>query len=164
LLPQISTSSVPSKIPSMGKDLRVTRLLKSEEVAASTGFRLVQNGDTCSCFSPAQGCESWQRLCRKMRSVLNTSSYPLSMFKEFYNKLLAIKNYVSKLFGQPLYVNILVKLNSTIWIFSNNSSKVCHHAEKDFHGIYATMFIIIIILNFTFLHKSLAHLQTEKQI
>jgi histone-lysine N-methyltransferase SETMAR len=27
-----------------------------EEVAASAGFRLVQDGDTCSCFSLAQDC------------------------------------------------------------------------------------------------------------
>jgi hypothetical protein len=27
-----------------------------EEVAVSAGFRLVQDGDTCSCFSLVQGC------------------------------------------------------------------------------------------------------------
>jgi hypothetical protein len=27
-----------------------------EEVAESPGFRMVQDGDTCSCFSLAEGC------------------------------------------------------------------------------------------------------------
>jgi hypothetical protein len=57
--------------------------------------------DTCSCFSLAQGCCSW-RLCRKM-NVVNTYSYPMSMFKEFYNKWLAIKKIVLQNFlGSPI--------------------------------------------------------------
>jgi hypothetical protein len=54
LLPQISTSSELSKTPSMGKrsesDDEVT------EVAACTKFNLVQERDSCSCFSRVQSC------------------------------------------------------------------------------------------------------------
>jgi hypothetical protein len=32
-------------------------------------------------------------------NVVNTSSYPMSMLEEFYNKLLAITNCIAKLFG-----------------------------------------------------------------
>jgi hypothetical protein len=56
-------------------------------------------GDTCSCFSLAQGCWSWWRLCRKIMNVVNTASYPMSMLEELYNKLRAIKNCIAKLFG-----------------------------------------------------------------
>jgi hypothetical protein len=38
---------------------------RREEVAASTKFTLVQEGDRWSWFSLAQGCWSWWRLCRK---------------------------------------------------------------------------------------------------
>ena len=36
-----------------------------------------------------------------MRFVTHPSSYPMNMFKELYNKLLAIKNFVANPSGQP---------------------------------------------------------------
>jgi hypothetical protein len=51
-------------------------------------------------FSLAQGCWSWWRLCRKMKCVRHPSSYPISKIKALYNKLLAIKNCVAKIFRQ----------------------------------------------------------------
>jgi hypothetical protein len=51
----------------------------SEEVAASTTFKLLQ------------GCWSWWKSCRKIRYVVHPSSYPMNMSKEWYDKLLAIK-------------------------------------------------------------------------
>jgi hypothetical protein len=39
-----------------------------------------------------------------MRSVVNTPSYPTSMFKEFYNKLLAIKKLCCKTFWATLII------------------------------------------------------------
>jgi hypothetical protein len=87
-------------------------------VAVSAGYRLVQDGDTGSCFSLVQGYWSLRRLCRKMRSVVNTSSYPMSMFKEFYNKLLAVKkNCVAKLFGQPSYIFTAVSSCTVVCVF-----------------------------------------------
>jgi hypothetical protein len=38
-----------------------------------------------------------------MRSLLNTFSYLMNIFKEFYIKLLTIKICVAKLFGQPTF-------------------------------------------------------------
>jgi hypothetical protein len=40
----------------------------------------------------------------KMRCVICPSVYPLSVFRELYNKLLAVKNCVMKLSGQPSYL------------------------------------------------------------
>ena len=62
LLRQIATTLEPSKMPSVGKGLGlVTRLNKkwrSEKVAASTEFKLLQEGHRCSSFSLKQGCGS----------------------------------------------------------------------------------------------------------
>ena len=52
-----------------------------EEVAVSTKFKLVQEGDRCSCFLLAQGCGGW-RLCRKMRCIIHPSSLPVGMSGE----------------------------------------------------------------------------------
>ena len=60
-----------------------------EEPAAASKFQLVQEGDRCSCLSVTQDCWSW-RLCRKIRCSIRPSSYPMSTFKELYNKLLAL--------------------------------------------------------------------------
>jgi hypothetical protein len=84
-------------------------------VAASAGFRLLQDGDACSYFLLGQGCWSWWRLCTKMRSVENISSYHMSMFKEFYNKLLAIKKPCCKFFWATLVLHYFNKLNSKIF-------------------------------------------------
>jgi hypothetical protein len=55
-----------------------------EEVTVSTQFKLVEKGDSGSCFWLAQDCWSWWRLCRKVRCVVHPSSYPMSRFKEMF--------------------------------------------------------------------------------
>ena len=39
--------------------------------------------------------------CLKMRWIIHSSIYPMSMFKELYHELLTIKNCVAKLLAQP---------------------------------------------------------------
>jgi hypothetical protein len=41
----------------------------------------------------------WTRL--KMRCIIHSSSYPMSIFKELDHELLTIKNCVAKLLAQP---------------------------------------------------------------
>jgi hypothetical protein len=74
---------------------------RSKEVAASAEFKLVQEGDRCSCFLLVQGYWSRWSLCIKTSFVIHPSSYPISMLKELFNKLLTtnimLHNYLGTL-------------------------------------------------------------------
>ena len=93
--PPYSSDFTPSNLTSLepSKLLSVEKVWenwggywRSEEVAASINFKMIQEGVRYSCLSLAQGCWSWWRLCRKIRSAIHLSSYPMNMFKELNNK------------------------------------------------------------------------------
>jgi len=67
--------------------------------SGSTKLKLVQEGNSCSCFSLTQDCWSSWWLCTKMKCVINISSYPMHMFKELHNKLLAMNKLCCRTFG-----------------------------------------------------------------
>jgi hypothetical protein len=71
----------------------------AEAVDASTKFKMVQDGNTCSPFFLVKVCWSWWRLCRKLTCVIHPSNYPMSIFRELYNKLLAIKTVLQNVLG-----------------------------------------------------------------
>lgn len=64
-----------------------------------TKFKLVQEGNRCSCFSLTQGCWNSSRLRTSMKCVINAYSYPMHVFKELHNKLLATNKLCCRTFG-----------------------------------------------------------------
>jgi hypothetical protein len=81
LLPQISTSMEPSKMTSVGKGLgAMTRLLKKWlQVQDSDWYKTGIHGFVSRWL---KAVEVGGDFVKKM-SVVNTSSYPMNMFKEF---------------------------------------------------------------------------------
>lgn len=64
----------------MGKVLGVmTRLLKNEEMAANTEFKLVQERDRCSFLVGTRLCKLME-LMQKNEVTIQPSSYPMRMF------------------------------------------------------------------------------------
>jgi hypothetical protein len=64
---------------------------RREEVAASTKFILVQEGDRWWCSSLAQGSRGWWTWCKKMKCVIHPSVCAMGLLKELQGKFLAIR-------------------------------------------------------------------------
>ena len=80
--------------------------------SGSTKFKLVQEGKRCSCFSLTLGCWSSWRLCTKMKCVINTATYPMHIFKELCNKLLATNKLCCRTFGATFILYVAQSSNS----------------------------------------------------
>jgi len=64
---------------------------RSEEMVASTKFKLILLGERCFCFSLLQGCWGWWRLCSNIRYAIHPYGCSTGMFRELYDKLVAMK-------------------------------------------------------------------------
>jgi hypothetical protein len=95
--PRFSPVWEPSLLPSMGKGLVVkTVLLNDCFVGCTYKIQIGTRGDRFSFLLLQQGCWSWWRLYIKMECVIHPSNHSMSVCKELYDKLLAIKKLLCK--------------------------------------------------------------------
>jgi hypothetical protein len=83
-------------MPAMGRGMEVIKLLKKWQQV--TKFKLAQERDKCSFLIGTMPFKIYGEQVKEIRSVIRPYSHPMSMSKELYNKLLAIKKKYCKTF------------------------------------------------------------------